>query len=304
MRIRDLLDSGGGHPAVTVGMDTPLQKAAQVLRDTAASALIVLGDRGMVGTLSDYNVVCAVARQGAGIALLKVRDAMDRRSISCDGSDEVGATLDRMAEAGVHHIVVVDHGAPATMLTAREFEVACRHLTTEAETDDLTGLANRRGFLRAVEAELNRYRRHQSPMAVAMMDLDHFKHINDQLGHAAGDRLLCDVARRLSDHLRSFDQVARIGGDEFAVLFPQTLPGEAVQACRRLVECIRSLPLASTWGGFRVGLSCGVAVATAHDVNAVELLARADVNLYRAKKSGRGKVVGLSAIPLGHLMSA
>ena len=304
MLIRDLLEAGKCPPAVTIGPDAPVLDAAGQLRSTGSTSLLVMvGDR-VVGTLSETDLVAAVAERGATIALLTVGEVMDQHVVTCGIDDDVNETLDRMGSAAVHSVPVIVAGRPLTLLTSREFETACRFLKVQADTDDLTGLANRRSFLKSVDEEFNRYTRHRTPMAVAMMDLDLFKTINDRLGHAEGDRLLQAVARTLASGLRSFDRVARIGGDEFAVLFPQTRLSEAVLACQRLTAACAELPLPRIDGVFRLGLSCGVTVAAHSDRETSTILQRADQSLYRAKKSGRGKVVAARTAVPGQLMSA
>ena len=304
MLIRDLLEAGKCRPAVTVGMEVPLLEAAARLQSSDATALLVMHGDNILGTLSETDVVGAVASKGATVALLTVGDAMDRKIVTADLGDDVSDTLDRMSAASAHNVPVLAGGRPLTMLTVREFESACRFLKIQADTDDLTGLANRRSLLKAVDEELNRYQRHRTPMAIAMMDLDLFKTINDHLGHAEGDRLLQTVARTLAGGLRSFDRVARIGGDEFAVLFPQTRLSEAVMACRRLVSAVSGLPLPRIDGVFRLGLSCGVTVAMQSDKASSSILERADESLYRAKKSGRGRVVAARTALPDQLLSA
>ena len=291
MLIRDLLIGGEVRPVVTATAGTPLLEAAGLLDIESAAALVVVDRGGPLGTLSERDLVSALARHGADVAYMTVGDAMYRTLVTCTLDDPVAATLDRMSSLDVRHVPVVDGGRLVTILSVREFENACRHLKAQAETDDLTGLANRRSFLRAMESELNRHRRHRSPMAVAMLDLDRFKQINDRLGHGTGDKVLQSVARILSAELRSFDCLARIGGDEFAVLFPETRLSDAVKACRRLVTACRDAAPTLPDAMLEVGLSCGVATAHPEDTVSQLVLQRADRNLYRAKQAGRGQVV-------------
>lgn len=291
MLINDILDGAAMRPASCVPMDTPLLEAAGLLKHLDCTALIVTMNGRIVGTCSDHEMVGAIAQHGAAIGLLTVGDVMHRARLTCTMTDDISDTLDRMSAAGVHHVCVLKDGEPLTVLSARQFESACRFLKVQADTDELTGLSNRRSFLKAVDAELNRHRRHRTPLAVAMIDIDHFKKINDQLGHAEGDLLLKRTAQLLAGGIRSFDEVARIGGDEFAILFPESRLSEAVDACRRLLTACSQQDLPRLNGVFCVSVSIGVTVARSSDADVESILARADESLYRAKATGRGRVV-------------
>ena len=109
---------------------------------------------------------------------------------------------------------------------------AIRHQAELARTDDLTGLANRRHFFELSEAEIQRARRYAHPFSLAYIDFDHFKEVNDSRGHAEGDRLLRAATHTILDNIRSTDVMARTGGDEFAVLMPETGPEAAMSVQR------------------------------------------------------------------------
>ncbi len=162
-------------------------------------------------------------------------------------------------------------------------------LQSAATTDSLTGLFNRRAMATRLEAELSRTQRHQIRTTVVAIDVDRFKVVNDSLGHAAGDRLLCEIAAVLRQQSRSLDSVGRMGGDEFLVILPMTTAAEAhtfVQRVQRgIVELARSRP---EFGG--PSLSMGVAESPRHGSNADAILAAADAALYRAKRGGRNTV--------------
>lgn len=155
-----------------------------------------------------------------------------------------------------------------------------------ASTDMLTGLPNRTGLYRRMEAMLLE----SSELAVVMMDLDGFKDVNDTLGHAAGDGLLCEVARRLKLCVGAEDLVARMGGDEFAILLAGVADRRrAVELAQRCVDAVAA-PIVVDGNEVRVGASCGIAIAREHGLAALELVGDADLALYQAKKAERGKV--------------
>lgn len=160
-----------------------------------------------------------------------------------------------------------------------------------AHTDPLTQVLNRRALTARLAAELERARRYDSSVSLLMVDLDHFKRINDTLGHLAGDDMLREIAAMLQESIRSVDVVARYGGEEFVVVLPETNAIGAVAFAERLRERIASMTFAEAYGGARVTVSIGVAAYTAPGVPSIDaLFGLADEALYRAKADGRNKV--------------
>ncbi len=160
-------------------------------------------------------------------------------------------------------------------------------LTEQAANDPLTGLANHRTFHERLSGEVSRARRHMGSLSVLVLDIDHFKSVNDTHGHRVGDEVLSEVARRIRGEVRTEDLVARIGGEEFAVLAPATGEREALHLAERIRQAVRETPFA---GVGRVTLSVGVcALERARDQE--ELLRLADGALYWAKANGRDRAV-------------
>jgi diguanylate cyclase (GGDEF)-like protein/PAS domain S-box-containing protein len=168
-------------------------------------------------------------------------------------------------------------------------DVSEQHRKTEelqqlASLDILTGLANRGRFYRLVEEVVSR----SLPAAVLMIDLDGFKDVNDTLGHAVGDSILCEVARRLQDCAGADVTVARIGGDEFAVLLPMVDEVDKAFAFAENLNASIALPIVVDGHEVRVAASCGVALSPVHAVEPMELIGNADLALFKAKTCGRG----------------
>ena len=160
-----------------------------------------------------------------------------------------------------------------------------------AHTDSLTQLLNRRALTSRLEAEMGRARRYESVMTLLMIDLDHFKAINDTLGHLVGDDVLRELATLLTESVRSVDLVARFGGEEFVVVLPETGLAGAVRFAERTTERIESRNFVPAHGGVRLTTSIGVASFPGPGVDSVDdFFARADEALYRAKAAGRNKV--------------
>lgn len=164
--------------------------------------------------------------------------------------------------------------------------------------DPLTGLVNRMVFTPMLALETERMRRDDRAyrFSVAMLDLDHFKAINDQHGHAAGDKVLVEVAQRIQAFLRSMDVAARYGGEEFAVLFPGASAQEARQALERLRDDLEHNPVRVGSFHIAVTVSAGVAECTSQTRSAADLLAQADAALYQAKQDGRNRIVCADAV--------
>jgi diguanylate cyclase (GGDEF)-like protein len=160
---------------------------------------------------------------------------------------------------------------------------------TAARTDAKTGLLNAAAWQQAADAETARAARYGQSLAVAMIDIDHFKKVNDTWGHLAGDQVLAEVARALAGQLRSYDVAGRFGGDEFAVLLPGATEATARLVAERMRAGLTSTsPLPGTTS--RVTVSIGVAAAVPARENLPNLVAAADEALYAAKQAGRNQV--------------
>ncbi|MBN9023215.1 MAG: GGDEF domain-containing protein, partial [Rhizobiales bacterium] len=157
-------------------------------------------------------------------------------------------------------------------------------------TDPLTGLLNRRAFFDAGDRLLERCRRSSLPCSVIAIDFDRFKAINDTYGHAIGDRVLQAFAALAPKYLRSRDLVGRLGGEEFAVVLPQTHLREAADVGDRLRTAFRAAAATVENNETRATLSGGVAVALSDDRTLADVLDRADAALYRAKLNGRDRI--------------
>jgi len=180
---------------------------------------------------------------------------------------------------------------------ARVLEVQAGTLAKLAHTDPLTGLINRRGFVEIYTSEISRARRYKRSLVVAMMDLDHFKNINDRYGHAGGDAVLKSFASIARAALRTHDVICRYGGEEFCVLMPETKMRGAMRVAERARDAIEKMNVMHEGEPIAVTVSIGVASAFEdddEDCTEEALLERADKALYRAKAAGRNCVVSYS----------
>jgi eukaryotic-like serine/threonine-protein kinase len=161
-----------------------------------------------------------------------------------------------------------------------------------AVVDELTGISNRRRFMEMAARDLEAAIRHGRPFATMMIDIDHFKNINDTYGHPTGDDVIRAVANRLTEHARRTDLLGRYGGEEFALVLPET----TTRTCRDLAERLRAgiadEPIPTRSGPRCVPVSVGFASRGPRDRDLAAILSRADEALYDAKKSGRNRVSG------------
>ncbi|MGD1943944.1 MAG: GGDEF domain-containing protein [Leptolyngbyaceae cyanobacterium] len=184
-------------------------------------------------------------------------------------------------------------GLMVTLLA--QLKAAYRQEQKLANTDFLTALLNRRAFTETLEQEIQRSRRYELPFTLAYLDIDNFKQVNDRLGHAAGDRLLKDVAMVLRQQLRTTDCQARLGGDEFAMLLPQTEQQQATIVLQRVFAVLSQLHSDQVVIGFSIG---AVTFASMPD-DASHALSMADKVMYSAKGQGKNQFVqaGFEQIP-------
>ncbi len=159
-----------------------------------------------------------------------------------------------------------------------------------AMVDDLTGIYNRRHFFELGEHEFHRAQRYNRPLAVIMLDLDHFKTVNDTYGHAVGDQVLRMLAERCRSNIREVDILGRYGGEEFTIILPEAGPNEAQMISERLRKHIARMPITTTAGPISITISLGTANLSADIPNLSKLIDCADFAMYEAKRRGRNIV--------------
>ena len=173
-----------------------------------------------------------------------------------------------------------------------------RSLRFAATHDFLTNLLNRAEILAALEREFSRGGREDKPATIILADIDHFKRVNDTLGHAAGDEVLKEVARRLKMTLRPYDVVGRYGGEEFLLILPGCNLAVGARRADEIRKLVANSPIETPFGTVAAAVSMGVTATVAtRDCSISEFLREADLSLYEAKKNGRNRVEVFSAEP-------
>jgi diguanylate cyclase (GGDEF)-like protein len=243
------------------------------------------------GIVSERDLIHVIANFDATTPEIPVSHVMTSSVITCDPDDEIAYILHLMNSNAIRHMPVLTKGKLVNMVSIRELTTAYELLQKEADTDPLTELSNRRPFLKNLEKEFTRAKRYKHPLTVAMIDLDHFKQVNDTYGHASGDRVLRAVSAMLISEFREIDLVGRLGGEEFAVLLPETDLTGAKTACLRLLAAIEAAIIPVDGKAISITASIGLAKASSKTLDGAGLLKRADGLLYQAKSDGRNMVV-------------
>ena len=159
-----------------------------------------------------------------------------------------------------------------------------------AKTDDLTGIPNRREFMREIECRLSEYRTQGIQFHVAILDLDHFKKLNDKFGHDAGDKSLIHAVNTIKDHIRDDDLLARVGGEEFAIVLRRNSSQEALDSLETIRDALENAVLTHSGLDITITASIGVTQVCGMDNTFEPLIKRADLALYKAKETGRNRV--------------
>jgi diguanylate cyclase (GGDEF)-like protein len=178
-----------------------------------------------------------------------------------------------------------------TLALALNNAIIHHQVQSMATTDGLSGLVNKRCFTSSLEKEFKMTMRYQNPLSLIMLDLDHFKEINDLYGHQAGDAVIREIAQILQKSLRDIDIPARYGGDELAIILPGTPPEQAFFVAKRIKKLVEGNVFHVREEESRITVSMGIASCPSPDIRRVEdLIAAADKALYSAKRGGRNRV--------------
>lgn len=275
-RIRCTLAEGDLHEGHAARVLERLQPMATDALDQVPAATQIRLHHAMYRAYRlQGDTAAALRHHEAGESLMRQRMAQQLRAQS--------ALLVTRTEAELARLQVERARLEAQTERARAAELAIR-----ASQDALTGLGNRRYLDDKLPRLLRQAELQRSELALVMIDIDHFKSINDRHGHRVGDRVLVELAQRLRQGTRSADLIARIGGEEFLVALPETDLHRATEVCERLREQVEHTDWHAHQPGLSVTVSIGLAMAPPHDM--AQLFDQADRALYRAKQAGRNRV--------------
>jgi len=248
-------------------------------------------------------------RREVPVAMLRAGDtvgelsAIDKKPTSASVVARTDSWLLSIDEEMFWHLIHASHGFAVRLMlklaerlranntTVQVNQELCAHFEAVALSDALTGVHSRRWIDETLPRLCDRHRYDGQPLTIALVDVDHFKRINDQYGHQSGDLVLVEVARTMRNRLRPTDFIARFGGEEFVLIFPRTSLAGAAIAAERLREAVR-VTVQKTREGVQIpsaAVSIGLAELQA-DQDPARLLHTADAALYRAKHKGRNRV--------------
>jgi diguanylate cyclase (GGDEF)-like protein len=257
----------------------------------AAIALVIAADlyrygRDVVRERHSWLLAVPLVAAAAGFSLRGLRALWGAQSV---GPEMITDSNVNLVSAVVYMVIALTFHATLIGLVVGRILIDLRY---RSRHDGLTGLLNRRAMEETLPGQMQRSRRTGEPFVVLMLDLDHFKAINDKHGHPAGDEVLRGVAEVLQEALRLHDVPGRYGGEEFGVL----LPGSDAAAAEAIAERIRrKVEWASFAGELKVTASVGCAALDANDVFPAAVVARADRALYAAKAAGRNRAMRAAA---------
>ena len=250
-------------------------------------------------------VVCDLVMSGMDgfkfLGLKRTRpDMSDIPVIMLTGASDIGEKVKALDGGAADYVTKPFHDAELLArvrvhLKVRALQAELREKNIRLEelsnTDGLTKLANRRHFMELAKVELMRAQRYDTPLSVVLIDLDHFKAVNDTYGHSAGDQVLTRVSEAIRRDLRQYDVAARYGGEELVLLLPQTDAHGAEAVAQRYRHTIEELVVSSDTNEVRITASFGVAAFPEHPAESIDLLLdRADAALYESKRQGRNRV--------------
>ena len=266
-RLADRIDSGDGRVAVGEGITGYVAQTGDAVRGTAESDRLVLSPHEPKAT----EIISVPLRTTGGVlGVLNLYDRIDGQHYD-DNDLETIQTFAGQAAVAMDNVLLHQEAQRLSI------------------TDGLTGLANYRYFQQTLGREIERASRFGRPLSLLMLDLDHFKSVNDTHGHQVGDAVLIEVADRVRAEVREVDVVARYGGEEFVVVLPETDRDGAEHIAQRIWERVRNRPLHVQTPDLRVTVSIGIAVFPDHGDSPSTLVRAADGALYAAKNAGRDR---------------
>jgi diguanylate cyclase (GGDEF)-like protein len=306
-QVRTFIEQNEEHPQGALHLVVPLHEGghatgpivgAVILEYTRTRAELLAASLTPMVTVGVVGLACVLLVGIFGFRLVhsialrlrNVQVGVERMSrgdfaarLATDASDEIGqlkAAFNNMARD-------LQTSRDELLVRIQSERKAAQQVEYLAYHDKLTGLCNRSMFSRLLEQSLAESRRYARPLAVMFVDLDHFKNINDTLGHEAGDTLLHEVAQRLKSCMRDSDTVARLGGDEFVVLLPCANDRDGVAAVAQKIIGVLAQPFAIAGQEFRVTASVGISCYPDDGNDEPTLMKHADIAMYQAKEEGR-----------------
>lgn len=277
-----------GHVVMEFTLDALKRQQRDALTWSVAVTVLALLLAAVVATFIASSVTGPVQHVSAVVQRIASGDLAARADMEQVGVMETLARgVNAMAErVAINQVELQEQVRLATEELRKQKEAAER----AARIDPLTGVLSRRAFTDAAEVEIQRALRYGTPLSLIMIDLDHFKQVNDTYGHATGDAVLASFCRTIAQEVREVDVIGRFGGEEFVVLLPNTEVTEALRVADRMRLSVASSELQAQHDKLRYTASFGVAGFDARELSFIRFIDRADTALYEAKRRGRNRV--------------
>ncbi|MBF0117549.1 MAG: diguanylate cyclase [Desulfobacterales bacterium] len=283
-----------------------IEKHISKLEKIELSRVKTIEDAKLIFSNTQFDIICLdfFLKDGTGLDFLCM---LDKEKINIPAvvitgqGDEIIAS--QVIQAGAYDYLPIDRVSSESISRTigstlekarlkRELREAMKKMAAMTTKDELTGLYNRRYLMEALERELARAKRYENDLLFCMLDLDHFKHINDTLGHQAGDMVLAELGKMLKDSIRDSDLLCRYGGEEFAIILTNTNAQHAINAVERFRERVAQNVFAFGGTEFHVTISIGLAsFRSSKPQSSDDLIGMADHALYQAKTEGRNRVI-------------
>jgi len=284
---------------IKINPDSKIIKAVRLMQDNKISCIIVVSNNSPVGIITERDIVNIVAN-GKNFEN-PVSEIMSHPLISASPGTLLNRALNIMRTNHVRRLPVIENGDLVGLVTETNLLVASRRTMIAMEQkqqkmknlameDKLTGLYNRRYFQSVMKKELNRARRYGALLSLILIDIDHFKKINDTFGHSVGDAVLKKLSKIFRDSARKVDIVFRYGGDEFAIICPISGTRSSRIFAERLIETIKKKPCIYSGTKLNVTISVGICKYTSVSSSIEKIVKMADEALYLAKQNGRNQV--------------
>jgi diguanylate cyclase (GGDEF)-like protein len=262
---------------LTVGLAAPMAATARLLWQVSPTWL---GNRTLTRLILTFPPLLTIAMFGMRAVIISLSAAEIATNMQTDSARDAYMTIAFLTFLGLFNFSLF-------MLV---FSALVNHLETLSSHDQLTGLKNRRAILELMRKEHARFLRTATPYSLIMIDIDHFKAVNDQHGHLVGDEVLHTLAQRLKSDVRGSDSLARLGGEEFLLLLPASKLEAGHAYAQRLRESVEATPFSTAAGDLAITISLGVAQSEPQDSQSAAVMGRADQALYQAKGDGRNCV--------------
>ena len=298
MNIGDLLAERDDKTVKVICPHQTLREAARSMISHNVGSLVVTDeDEKAVGIITERDLMRAILEQhDSGFVEKPVSIIMTRSLTMCTPDESIDEVLSLMRLNKIRHMPVL-HGDKISGIVSLRYLTGAYDLPRAldlsrvgADTDALTGLSNRRCFVETLEKEIKRCQRYGRKLSLAMIDADNFKKINDRYGHDCGDRVLQALAKLFIDEFRHCDWIGRLGGEEFAVIFPETNIQGAKIACVRLLKHIRSAKIQVDGAEIYCTVSIGLTELGFYEFTRDAILKRADRLMYEAKTGGENRI--------------